>query len=63
MGFGLLFRFVSGLFILSFREWWVRNVLMIIVLIADSVRACGRVFAEAKRVSTVGMNGDAKKTS
>jgi len=34
-----------------------------IVLIADSVRACGRVFAEAKRMKTVGMNGAAKKRS
>ena len=34
-----------------------------IVLIADSVRACGGVFVEVKRMRTVGMNGDAKKTS
>ncbi|CDM31456.1 Emopamil-binding [Penicillium roqueforti FM164] len=34
-----------------------------ILLIAHSVRACGRAFAEAKRVSTVGMNGNAKITS
>lgn len=32
-------------------------------LIADSVRACGRVFAEVKRMRSVGMNGDVKKSS
>jgi hypothetical protein len=34
---------------------------MNIVLIADSVSACGRAFAEAKRVRMAGINGEAKK--
>jgi hypothetical protein len=32
-----------------------------IVLIVDSVRACGKAFAEVKRMRTTGMNGSAKK--
>jgi hypothetical protein len=30
---------------------------------ADSMKACGRAFAEVKRTKTVGMNGKAKKSS
>lgn len=41
----------------------MRSGLIGIVLIADSVRACGRSFAELKRMRTVEMNEDAKKTS
>ncbi|KAJ5800488.1 Emopamil-binding [Penicillium psychrosexuale] len=48
-----------GYFVLLNGFW----IVIPILLIAHSVRACGRVFAEAKRVSTVGINGDAKKTS
>ncbi|QSZ28788.1 hypothetical protein DSL72_003293 [Monilinia vaccinii-corymbosi] len=34
-----------------------------VLLIASSVRASGRVFAEAKRIGTVELNGSAKKAS
>jgi len=34
---------------------------MDIVLVADSGRACGGVFADVMRMRTVGMNGDAKE--
>ena len=36
---------------------------MDIVLIAGSVRACGKGFAEIKRMRIVGMNGNAKNLS
>ncbi|KAJ5970410.1 Emopamil-binding [Penicillium vulpinum] len=48
-----------GYFVLLNGFWIVIPVL----LIADSVRACAGAFAEVKSTRTVGMNGDAKKSS
>lgn len=64
MGFGLSFRVVSAhvFFKLSLRSM-SESCANLIVLIADSVRACGRAFAEIKRMRAAGMNGAAKKSS
>lgn len=51
--FGSWFFGYEGGFCMS----WLTDV----VLIADSVRACGKAFAEVKRMRTMGMNGNAKK--
>ncbi|KAJ6118641.1 Emopamil-binding [Penicillium samsonianum] len=47
-----------GYFVLLNGFWIVIPVL----LIANSVKACGRAFSEVKKTRTVGSNGDAKKT-
>ncbi|KAL2830474.1 Emopamil-binding protein [Aspergillus cavernicola] len=46
-----------GYFVLLNSFW----IVIPLVLLVSSVRACGGAFAEVKRMKTVGMNGSAKK--